>query len=316
MARGATTTAVARPGTARLATGNAIKIETVAELMQLAELLFRGGANSMPNVDRPEKVARIILAGMEVGLSPAQSLESIWIGKNGKTSIWGDGALGIVRASGLLEEFAEWVDGDGEDKTGHCKAKRAGGQEMHSTFSVREANAAGLIERARGKLGDGPWITYQDRMLKIRARGFLLRDLFTDVMKGLVTTEELQDYPAEAIEVKVVRATADLTPAASHPASLPPAAGVTTQVLPARPEPEPITPEQLHQMAQIRAGLIAARGLKDVAEQKASWTELLASYNVQSAKEFTAVQAAAFIAAEGPKNDPFGHPALPPASTA
>jgi len=32
-------------------------------------------------------------------------------------------------------------------------------------------------------------------MLQLRARGFALRDAFPDVLKGLVTAEEAQDYP-------------------------------------------------------------------------------------------------------------------------
>jgi hypothetical protein len=44
-------------------------------------------------------------------------------------------------------------------------------------------------------------------MLQLRARGFALRDAFPDVLKGLVTAEEAQDYPASepAKEPVVVR---------------------------------------------------------------------------------------------------------------
>jgi hypothetical protein len=35
-------------------------------------------------------------------------------------------------------------------------------------------------------------------MLKMRARGFALRDAFPDVLKGMITAEEAQDYPADA----------------------------------------------------------------------------------------------------------------------
>jgi hypothetical protein len=34
-------------------------------------------------------------------------------------------------------------------------------------------------------------------MLKFRARGFILRDLFGDVLQGLRTQEEARDIPAE-----------------------------------------------------------------------------------------------------------------------
>jgi hypothetical protein len=36
-------------------------------------------------------------------------------------------------------------------------------------------------------------------MLQLRARGFALRDAFPDVLKGLVTAEEAQDYPTAVV---------------------------------------------------------------------------------------------------------------------
>lgn len=317
------TTAVARqPKTAvsRLNAGNTLRIESVGDLMALSELMFKGGASAMPNIDRPEKVARIILAGMEVGLSPAQSLESIWIGKNGKTAIWGDGAIALVRASGLIEgdSFKEWVDGEGEDRTGHCQAKRVGGELMTKTFTVREANKAGLIERARGKNGDGPWVTYQDRMLVARARGFLLRDLFPDVLRGLVTTEELQDYPTEAITVQatVTSAVAN-APQVSTAAACPEPVAVQTPALPAAAvdRPDGVTREQLAEIGNIRTSMLAGKSIREPEAQAAAWKELLATYSVSSAREFTNVQAAAFIDVEGKKYDPFTHPGTPTTAT-
>jgi hypothetical protein len=59
-------------------------------------------------------------------------------------------------------------------------------------FSVEDAKRAGLW----GK--QGPWSAYPKRMMQMRARGFALRDAFPDVLKGLITAEEAQDYPDEA----------------------------------------------------------------------------------------------------------------------
>jgi hypothetical protein len=58
-------------------------------------------------------------------------------------------------------------------------------------FSVADAVRAGLWGKS------GPWTQYPKRMLQLRARGFALRDAFPDVLKGLVTAEEAQDYPAD-----------------------------------------------------------------------------------------------------------------------
>jgi len=68
-------------------------------------------------------------------------------------------------------------------------------------FSVEDAKRAGLW----GK--QGPWQAYPKRMLQMRARGFALRDAYPDVLKGLISTEEAQDYPEET-----KRQAKDITP--------------------------------------------------------------------------------------------------------
>ena len=51
-----------------------------------------------------------------------------------------------------------------------------------------QAQSANLLNRP-------PWKSYPDRMLQMRARGFALRDAFADVIGGLITSEEAEDYP-------------------------------------------------------------------------------------------------------------------------
>jgi len=81
-----------------------------------------------------------------------------------------------------------------------CQAKRRGyAKPTIATFSVADAKKAGLWGKS------GPWQQYPKRMLQLRARGFALRDAFPDVLRGLVTAEEAQDYstpePTPAVTV-------------------------------------------------------------------------------------------------------------------
>jgi hypothetical protein len=71
-------------------------------------------------------------------------------------------------------------------------AKRKNRKPVVAKFSVEDAKRAGLW----GK--QGPWSAYPKRMMQMRARGFALRDAFPDVLKGLISAEEAQDYPDEA----------------------------------------------------------------------------------------------------------------------
>ena len=141
-------------------------------------------------LDTAEKAMVAIMHGMEVGLTPMAALQSIAV-VNGRPTIWGDGALGLVQGSGLMESHKEWFEGNGDTRKAFCTVKRKGDPEVKSgEFSVADAKKAGLWGIT------GPWTQYSDRMLKMRARGFALRDGFSDVLRGLGIAEEVQDYQA------------------------------------------------------------------------------------------------------------------------
>jgi len=148
---------------------------------------------------KPESCLLAIQHGSEVGLSPMQSIQSIAV-INGRPTIWGDAALALVQASSVCEFVYETLDGEGEQMAAVCQAKRRGyAKPTIATFSVADAKKAGLWGKS------GPWTQYPKRMLQLRARGFALRDAFPDVLRGLVTAEEAQDYstpePTPAVTV-------------------------------------------------------------------------------------------------------------------
>ena len=90
-----------------------------------------------------------------------------------------------------MESHKEWFEGNGDTRKAFCTVKRKGDPEVKSgEFSVADAKKAGLWGKT------GPWTQYSDRMLKMRARGFALRDGFSDVLRGLGIAEEVQDYQA------------------------------------------------------------------------------------------------------------------------
>lgn len=132
--------------------------------------------------NNPGNILVAIQWGMEIGLQPLQSMQSIAV-INGRPSIWGDAMLALVRSSGLLEAINEEVT----DSKAVCTIKRRGEQEVVREFSMQDAKQAGLA----GK--QGPWAQYPKRMLQMRARAFALRDVFPDVLRGVHVAEEAQD---------------------------------------------------------------------------------------------------------------------------
>lgn len=123
--------------------------------------------------------------GGTLGLNPFQSLSGIAM-VNGKPSLYGDTLLGLVRP--LCDDFNEWFDE--QTGTAYCVLLRRGSQHpVQSKFSFQDAQRAGLTNKK------GPWSQYPQRMLQMRARGFAIRDAFPDVLSGIITREEAEDYP-------------------------------------------------------------------------------------------------------------------------
>src|SRR5208337_917565 len=118
----------------------------------------------------------------------------------GRPGLWGDAMMGLVEASGVLEEFKEYYQGDypKDDFTAVCVAKRKGHEAVIiNEFSIGDAKLAGIWNK------EGPWKTYPKRMLKMRARGFTLRDGFADKLKGLKSAEELADIRPDDPEYEI-----------------------------------------------------------------------------------------------------------------
>ena len=159
----------------------------VEGLWRIAQLIARSGFKPK-GVDTPEQVFVAVGAGLEVGLSPMQSIQNIMV-VNGRPSLWGDALLGLVQASGKMTDMKESFEGKGDSLCAVCHVERADrSTPVVQRFSVADAKLAGLWGKS------GPWTQYPKRMLQMRARAFALRDTFPDVLKGLSAAEETMDY--------------------------------------------------------------------------------------------------------------------------
>ena len=190
--------------TQRAAAG--LALQTFDDAMRFASLVSKSDFAPKDFKGKPESCLLAIQHGSEVGLSPMQSLQSIAV-INGRPTIWGDAALALVQSSQVCEYVREYTEGDGDTLTAVCEAKRKGyPAPTVSRFSMADAKRAGLAGKS------GPWSQYPGRMLALRARGFALRNAFADALRGLITAEEAQDYPASLPEnVKSVTQSGGIT---------------------------------------------------------------------------------------------------------
>ena len=173
--------------TQRAAAG--LALQTFDDAFRFAKMVSASEFAPKDFKGKPESCLLAIQHGSEVGLSPMQSLQSIAV-INGRPTIWGDAALALVQSSPVCEYVREYTEGEGDNLSAVCEAKRKGyPQPTVSRFSMADAKRAGLAGKS------GPWTQYPARMLTLRARGFALRNAFADALRGLITAEEAQDYP-------------------------------------------------------------------------------------------------------------------------
>ncbi len=174
--------------TGAMVSGGAVKAivpQNIDDAFRLSNMIVKSGM-APSSFKTPEAVLVAIMHGMEVGLPPLMALQSIAV-INNRPTLWGDGAMALVRATGQLEEFEEWIDGANDNMIAYCKIKRRGEKPVTHSFSVADAKKAGLW----GK--QGPWTTYPRRMIAMRPRSWCLRDVFADALKGLHIAEEVMD---------------------------------------------------------------------------------------------------------------------------
>ena len=168
-----------------------MKPRTLEEALRFCEIMSDSDLVPAAYKGKPGNILCAIQMGHELGMTPMRALRSIAV-INGRASMWGDDVLAMVLASPLCEYVDE---SESSDTEGVCRVKRKGCPEHVERFTLADAKRAGLLNKL------GTWQTHQPRMLKMRARGFCLRDQFADVLAGLIPAEEALDLPAPEVEM-------------------------------------------------------------------------------------------------------------------
>lgn len=130
-----------------------------------------------------------IEAGKKLGLTWMQSLSDIYPVK-GRIGIMGTAAKAVIFASGVLESWKEFTEGNYPDpEYKHIIVSKRKGlpEEFRSEFSVFDAATAGLMKK-------DIYTKYGKRMIGWRVLGFHASDYYQDILKGMKTVEELNDY--------------------------------------------------------------------------------------------------------------------------
>lgn len=192
----------------------------------------------------------ILMAADAIKMPHIQALAFMQV-INNRVALWGDALPGLVRSSGKCHELTDVWEGTGDEmrciSTGGRYRTDKTVETCVRTFSVADAKKAGLWGKS------GPWSNMPKRMLQMRARAFVVRDLWPDVLLGMGVVEELQDNETteaatveseakNALEIMRARAAAPPAPIAPGwvaPAAPPPPEPPAPVEPPPAPKPEP-----------------------------------------------------------------------------
>ncbi|MBK5202156.1 MAG: recombinase RecT [Prolixibacteraceae bacterium] len=175
---------------------------------------YEKGLDKKPDYTKGKTSAVVIvlLQAQQLNVPPMTGLQHI-VPVNGLLSIKGDLAKTMIFASGKLrkDSWKETVTGsiENEDMVVSITATREdNGITLTRTFSVDKAKRMGLWvtkQMAEGQDGwkhqKSAWYKTPDRMLNYRALGNIARDLFSDVLLNMYTTEEAVDIDRDVTEV-------------------------------------------------------------------------------------------------------------------
>jgi hypothetical protein len=177
---------------------NGLQLSNLDDAWRFCNAMASSGM--MPKgMETAQKILYALELGFEVGLPPLAAVQSIAV-INGRASLYGDVMLGLCVASDKFDDDAfeeDWIRDDKQAVIGaYCVAGRLKngkptGKPRRWDFTIEDAKTA----RLWGK--EGPWQTAPKRMLQMRARAFALRDVFPDVLKGIISREEARDIPPE-----------------------------------------------------------------------------------------------------------------------
>lgn len=159
--------------------GLAFEPSDVESAIRLATILV--GSKLLPrSLSTPEAAFTVIMAGRELGLTAMQSLRSLHV-IEGKPVMSSDLMLALCLRSPLCESFALV---ESTDSVATYKAKRAGQEPVTLSFTAKQAEAAGLLNKDN-------WKKFRAAMLRARCIAALARIVFADLMLGVYETDEI-----------------------------------------------------------------------------------------------------------------------------
>lgn len=168
--------------------------EEWATMIDMAERLLKTGFLPQ-HIKTPEQATAIMLKGRELNVPAMYALAHIVV-INGKPACDAELMLALVQRTHGIESL--WVE---ESTNDHCTvAYKVGSQTKHYTFTMEDAQRAGLPQRNQ------VWRSYPAAMLRARAISASARMAYPGAIAGMYVVGELGDPVSVTSEGEVISA--------------------------------------------------------------------------------------------------------------
>lgn len=175
-------------------TSKGITISSFQDLRSFADMVVR--SNLAPaHIKSPEDACIVLQYGLEIGLTPMQSLQGLHVVK-GKLGADGDTLLALIRRSTVCKWIKLKIEGKGESLKCTVTSEREHHGEISTEFTWQQAKEAGLI-------ASDTYRKYGFRMIQWRAVGYHAKDYYSDVVKGLDSIEEIESVEESREQMKM-----------------------------------------------------------------------------------------------------------------
>lgn len=163
--------------------------QNMADLERMAGMLAKSALIPTAVRNKPADVAIIIMHGRELGLPPMRALSQIYV-VEGKPTASADLMVSLCTSRPTICKYFRPVEVT--DRAATYETLREGHPEpTRFTYTIEDARAAGLT-------GKHNWKSHPKAMLSARAKSFLARMVYSDLVGGMYDPDESDEIRATA----------------------------------------------------------------------------------------------------------------------
>jgi hypothetical protein len=152
------------------------------DLFSIAQQISKSGLKPA-SLKTPEDVFIVLMTGVELGLQVMQSLRGIHV-INGKPCMSAELLMGVCQNDSRCE-YMHLVESTNTIAT-YITRRRNSPEPVTMSYTISDAKTAGL--------SGGNWAKHPAAMLRARASSAICRAVYSDIVMGLYTEDEVQHF--------------------------------------------------------------------------------------------------------------------------